>query len=91
MGTFHIAVVLSEDNISGKITDERFQRMSANYDNEQRDIRERIIRLNNMLEELSGKVSTTETFIDAVRKYTRVKKLTSRMVTELIEHILLVF
>ena len=75
------------DNLSGKITDERFQRMSVNYDNEQKDLRERLTRLNNILEELNCKTTSTEKFVEAVRKYTRVKKLTARMVTELIEHI----
>lgn len=78
---------LYEDNLSGKISDERFQRMSVNYDNEQKDLRERLTRLNNILEELSGKATSTEKFVEAVRKYTRVKKLTARMVNELIEHI----
>lgn len=78
---------LYEDNISGKITDERFQRMSINYDNEQKEVHERLSRLNNILEELTCKTNSTEKFVEAVRKYTRVKKLTATMVTELIEHI----
>ena len=78
---------LYEDNLSRKISDERFQKMSVNYDNEQKDLHERLTHLNCILEELSGKESTTGKFIEAVRKYTRVKKLTARMVTELIEHI----
>ena len=78
---------LYEDNLSGKISDERFQRMSISYDNEQKEVRERLTRINNILDELSGKASSTEKFVEAVRKYTRVKKLTPRMVTELIEHI----
>ena len=78
---------LYEDNLSGKITDERFQRMSVNYDNEQKDLRERLTHLKNVLEELTCKTTSTEKFVEAVRKYTRVKKLTANMVTELIEHI----
>ena len=78
---------LYEDNLSGKITDERFKKMSANYDNEQKDLRERLNRLNDILEELACKTNSTEKFIKAVKKYTRVKKLTASMVTELIEHI----
>ena len=78
---------LYEDNLSGKISDERFQKMSFSYDNEQKEVRERLTRINNILDELSGKASSTEKFVEAVRKYTRVKKLTPRMVTELIEHI----
>ena len=78
---------LYEDNLSGKITDERFQRMSVSYDNEQKDLHERLTSLNNILEELTSKTITPERFVEAVRKYTRVKKITARMVTELIEHI----
>lgn len=78
---------LYEDNLSGKITDERFKKMSVNYDVEQKDLRERLNRLNDILEELACKTNSTEKFIKAVKKYTRVKKLTASMVTELIEHI----
>ncbi len=78
---------LYEDNLSGKISDERFQRMSANYDNEQKDLRERLTLLSDLLDELNGKSSSTEKFVNAVKKYTRVKKLTARMVSELIDHI----
>ena len=78
---------LYEDNLSGKITDERFKKMSVNYDSEQKDLRERLNRLNDILEELACKTNSTEKFIKAVKKYTRVKKLTASMVTELIEHI----
>lgn len=78
---------LYEDNLSGKITDERFKKMSVNYDDEQNDLRERLNRLNDILEELACKTNSTEKFIKAVKKYTRVKKLTASMVTELIEHI----
>ena len=78
---------LYEDNLSGKITDERFKKMSVNYDDEQKDLRERLNRLNDILEELACKTNSTEKFIKAVKKYTRVKKLTASMVTELIEHI----
>lgn len=78
---------LYEDNLSGKISDERFQKMSISYEKEQSDIKERLKRINNLLDELSGKSVTANKFIDAVKKYTRVKKLTPKMVTELIEHI----
>ena len=78
---------LYEDNLSGKITDERFKKMSVNYDVEQKDLRERLNRLNDILEELACKTNSTEKFIKAVKKYTRVKKLTASMVIELIEHI----
>lgn len=33
---------LYEDNLDGKISDERFMRMSAGYDNEQKELEQRI-------------------------------------------------
>ena len=78
---------LYEDNLSGKITDDRFAKMSVNYNNEQNDIHERLRHLGNLIDELSGKEITAEKFIKAIKKYTRVKKLTPHMLTELIEKI----
>ena len=78
---------LYEDNISGKIPDDRFAKMSVNYNNEQKDIHEKLKHLGNLIDELSGKEVTAEKFVKAIKKYTRVKKLTPYMLTELIEKI----
>ena len=76
-----------EDNVSGKISDERFQKLSRKYESEQDSLEERINQLKQAFDEVNFRVSNTETFIAAVKKYTRVKKLTPRMLTELIEKI----
>lgn len=76
-----------EDNVSGKISDERFKKLSQKYEYEQQSLVERIDQLKAAFDEMSFKVSNTETFVAAVKKYTRVKKLTPRMLTELIEKI----
>lgn len=78
---------LYEDNLSGKISDERFKKMSASYDEEQNNVKERMASLHTIIEELSSKAISSEKFKEAVKKYTRVQKLTARMVRELIEHI----
>lgn len=78
---------LYEDNVSGKISDDRFRKMSSKYENEQTDITERATSLRDLIEELSGRAETNEKFVATVKKYTRVKKLTSRMLNELIDHI----
>ena len=39
------------------------------------------------MDKLSSKTMTTDMFISTVRKYTRAKKLTPRMLNELIERI----
>lgn len=78
---------LYEDNVSGKVSDERFRKMSFKYEDEQKEIMERMTSLRNTIENLSDKVITTDKFIAAVKKYTRVKKLTARMLNELIDYI----
>ena len=59
----------------------------VNYNNEQKDIHEKLKHLGNLIDELSGKEITAEKFVKAIKKYTRVKKLTPYMLTELIEKI----
>lgn len=78
---------LYEDNVSGKISDDRFRKMSNKYEGEQADITERATSLRNLIEELSEKAVTSDKFVSTVKKYTRVRKLTSRMLNELIDHI----
>ena len=76
-----------EDNISGKLTNERFARMSERYDAEQKELSEKIKAARKALEKNSGKALTKDMFLSTVRKYTRVRKLTQTMVNELIDHI----
>lgn len=78
---------LYEDNLSGKINDERFAKMSASYNNEQKEIHEKLTHCRNLLEEISAKEMTADKFIKAIKKYTRVRKLTAQMLNELVEHI----
>lgn len=65
-----------EDNINGKISDDRFGTMSKRYEGEQSDIRAKIKALNSELMKTKDKSQSSDMFIKAVRKYTRVKKLT---------------
>ena len=76
-----------EDNVSGKISDERFSRMSRRYEDEQKELTEKIKQLRSEIEKQSNRTMTTDMFISLVRKYTRAKKLTPRMLNELIEKI----
>ena len=76
-----------EDNLSGKLSDERFARMSQRYEEEQAGLAEKIKTLRKELDKLSSEAVSTDMFLSTVRKYTRAKKLTPRMVNELIDHI----
>jgi hypothetical protein len=76
-----------EDNVAGQLDDERFARMSRQYTSEQKELAEKSKALTTELERDSGKTLTIDTFIKTVRQYTRAKKLTERMLSELIEKI----
>lgn len=76
-----------EDNVSGKLSDDRFARMSRRYEEEQRELAEKIKKLRTEIEKQSSQAMTTDLFISLVRKYTRARKLTPRMLNELIEKI----
>lgn len=76
-----------EDNALGKITDERFQKLTSKYDEEQIYISNRIDELNKEYNEHNQLVANTEVFLSAIKKYTRIKKLTPRILNELVDHI----
>ena len=76
-----------EDNLSGKLSDERFAKMSQRYEAEQAELSEKIKQLRHEIEKLSSSSVSTDLFLSTVRKYTRAKKLTPRMLNELINRI----
>ena len=76
-----------EDNVSGKLSDDRFAKMSQRYEDEQKELSEKIKKLRSEIEKQSSRSMTTDMFIGLVRKYTRARKLTPRMLNELVEKI----
>ncbi len=78
---------LYEDNVSGKISDERFKTMSESYEKEQRELRLIVSELSVFVEEREQKATDTAQFIAVVRKYSEIKKLTPEIMHEFIEKI----
>ena len=76
-----------EDNISGKITDERFATLSLNYEKEQKDLKEKINELATIIDKTKQEEIDLTAFIDKVKKYTEIKELTPEIVNELIDKI----
>ncbi len=76
-----------EDNISGKITDERFATLSLNYEKEQKDLKEKINELSTTIDKTKQEEIDLTSFIDKVKKYTEIKELTPEIVNELIDKI----
>ena len=77
-----------EDNISGKITDDRFATLSLNYEKEQKELKEKINELTIALGKSKQEDMDLTTFIGKVRKYTNIKELTPEIINELIDKIL---
>lgn len=76
-----------EDNLFGKLSDERFAKMSQRYEAEQAELAEKMELLRHEIDKLSSNSVSTDLFLSTVRKYTRAKKLTPRMLNELINRI----
>ena len=76
-----------EDNVSGKLSDDRFAKMSRRYEEEQKGLSEKIKKLRSEIEKQSSRATSTDMFVSIVRKYTRARKLTPRMLNELVEKI----
>ena len=62
-----------EDNVSGKIDDDRFARMSGQYSLEQKQLAEKMKNVSAQLDRQTDSATSTDMFISAVRKYTRTK------------------
>jgi len=73
---------LCEDNIAVKIDDDRFARMSKKYTEEQKELAEKIKAVSAELDKQETQAMTIDVFISTVRKYTRAKTLTERMLND---------
>ena len=78
-----------EDNISGKLTDERFRNLSFNYDKEQQELKIKIEQLSKEIDNTEKKTTDLTQFISNVKKYTEITELTPEILNELIEKILI--
>ncbi len=78
---------LYEDNIEGKISDERFAKMTANYEAEQQTLEKRVTELKSIMTEDKESALSVDHFLSLVRKYTDIKELTAEIIREFIEKI----
>ena len=76
-----------EDNTLGRISDDRFSKLSVKYETEQKENEVKINELQAELDNEQNRAVTSDMFLSSVRKYTRARKLTLRMLNELIDKI----
>ena len=80
---------LYEDNISGKLTDERFHKLSTDYEAEQAGLQAQAAILREEIEEAEGKSANVDRFLSVVRQYTDIPELTPRILHESVEKIVI--
>ena len=78
---------LYEDNVNGKINDERFMEMSADYEAEQRELKEKAAALQGELDKAQEATVNAEKFMNVVRKYLSIEELTHTLLREMVEKI----
>ena len=78
---------LYEDNVLGKLSDERFTMMSTAYEEEQQKLKATISELTALIDASEKKSSDVTAFLEIVRKYEHITRLTPEIMHELIEKI----
>ena len=78
---------LYEDSVAGRITDERFSALSADYEAEQRQVREHAAELQAELSKAQEASVNAERFMNIVRRHISFEELTPTLLREFIEKI----
>ena len=78
---------LYEDSVTGRISDERFTELSADYEAEQKELKERAARLREELSKAQEATENAEKFMNVVRRHTTIEELTPTLLREFVEKI----
>ena len=76
-----------EDNVIGKLSDERFQAMSGDYEAEQRQLKADVARMAEDIARGEAVTADFQAFLTNVRKYTDISELTPTVLNEFISRI----
>ncbi|MEQ2595749.1 recombinase family protein [[Clostridium] symbiosum] len=77
-----------EDNIIGKLSDERFMKMSKGYEDEQRTLQAEADIIQNELQQEEKKSVDVKRFLAVVKKYTDLTELTPEILHEFVDRII---
>lgn len=77
-----------EDNANGKLSDERYATLSMSYEEEQQRLKADTPEMESYLETETHKTESLQKFIDKVKKITELKELTSELIHEFIDRII---
>ena len=76
-----------EDNVNGKLSDKRFEMLLADYEAEQNELELSVEALENSLNEYQENADNVDKFIELVRKFTDFTELTTPMIHEFVDKI----
>lgn len=79
---------LYEDNVFGKISDERFKKMSLDYESEQKELTGKVAALKEKLESAKEQSMNTDRFLALIKKYTEIKELDAEIIRAFIDKII---
>ncbi|MDD3410655.1 MAG: DUF4368 domain-containing protein [Eubacteriales bacterium] len=74
-----------EDNANGKISDSRFQMLSDDYEQEQNELREKLLQLNEEITQQEEQAENIDRFICKVRKYSYLDELTPAVLNDMVK------
>ena len=80
---------LYEDSVTGRISDERFSELSADYEAEQKELKERAAGLQAELSKSQEAAENAEKFMKVVRRHTSFEELTPTLLWEFVEKIVI--
>ena len=78
---------LYEDNVTGKISDERFDLLAKKYEAEQTALKSEIVELNKALDRVNDEESNIREFLKVVNSYTEIEELTPEILNNFIDRI----
>lgn len=78
---------LYEDNVTGKLSDERFIKMSRDYELEQENLKSMAEVLREEIKQQEKQKTNVKAFIGVVKKYTDMQELDASILREFIDHI----
>lgn len=84
----NIIIHLYEDNVEGKISDDRFKKLTDAYETEQGSLTERIKELEATINTINEKFTKIESFIKLVKKYTNIEKLDCEILRTFVDKVL---
>jgi DNA invertase Pin-like site-specific DNA recombinase len=76
-----------EDNAAGKLSDKRFEQLSAEYEREQTELEAQNVLLQTEIEAFTADSANVERFLELTRRYTDFTELTTPMLNEFIQKI----